>query len=96
LTLAGIPPTAGFFAKFYIFKVAFQAGYYGLVIVGLLTAILSAYYYLRIVAIMLSEAPAEATPPVRTWPAAVVGGVSLLALIVLSLYPAPFLSFLAS
>ena len=48
LTLAGIPPTAGFFAKFYLFKIAFQSGYYTLVIVGLLTTILSAFYYVRI------------------------------------------------
>lgn len=55
LTLAGIPPTAGFFAKFYLFKLAYEAGYLGLVIVGLLTTILSAYYYLRIISIMISD-----------------------------------------
>src|SRR5208337_3314338 len=55
LTLAGIPPTIGFFAKFYLLKVAFSAKLYGLVIVGLLCAILAAYYYLRFVAAMFSE-----------------------------------------
>ena len=65
-TLAGIPPTAGFFAKFYIFKVAFQAGYYLLVIVGLLTTILSAYYYLRMVALMLAKVPVEEKAPSRS------------------------------
>lgn len=94
LTLAGIPPTAGFFAKFYLFQVAFQAGYYGLVIVGLLTTILSAYYYLRIVAIMFSEAPEEVQRPPLTWPAAIVGVASFAAIVVLSVYPAPLLALL--
>jgi NADH-quinone oxidoreductase subunit N len=96
LTLAGIPPTAGFFAKFYIFKVAFQAGYYALVIVGLLTAILSAYYYIRIVSVMLSEKPDEESAPDRTWPAAIVGAVSFIALILLSIYPTPLISLFSS
>ncbi len=92
LTLAGIPPTVGFFAKFYLFKVAFEAGYYGLVIVALLTTILSAYYYLRFVAVMFSEAPAEGKAPALLWPAALVGIASAVALIALSIYPAPLIS----
>lgn len=95
LTLTGIPPTVGFFAKFYIFKVAFQAGYYSLVIVGLLTTILSAFYYLRIVAVMFSESPLEALFIRRSWPAAVVGLISCAAIILLSCYPAPFMDLLA-
>lgn len=95
LTLAGIPPTVGFFAKFYIFKVAFHAGYYTLVIVGLLTTILSAYYYLRIIAIMLSKNPAESAPPSSSWPAAILGTLSFAAIIILSIFPAPLLSLLA-
>jgi NADH-quinone oxidoreductase subunit N len=94
LTLAGIPPTAGFFAKFFLFKVAFQAGYYALVIVGLLTAVLAAYYYLRFVTVMLSETPEEATPPVLSWSAATIGVISSIAIIVLSFYPTPLLTIL--
>lgn len=96
LTLSGTPPTVGFFAKFFIFKIAFQAGYYSLVIVGLLTTILSAFYYLRIVGVMFSEPARIETPPLRSWPAAVVGLVSVVAIIVLSFYPEPFMTFLAS
>lgn len=59
LTLTGIPPTAGFFAKFYVFKTAFQTGYIGLVVVGLLTAILSIFYYLRFITVMLSDSNEE-------------------------------------
>lgn len=94
LTLGGIPPTVGFFAKFYVFKVAFQAGYYGLIIVGLLTTILSAYYYLRIIAMMLSEAPSENVSPLYSWPAAAVGVISCTVLVLLSCYPAPLFALL--
>lgn len=94
LTLAGIPPTVGFFAKFYVLKVAFQAGYYGLVIVGLLTTILSAFYYLRFVAAMFSEEPSEASAPAKSWPAAVVGVAAFAAIIFLSCYPSPIMGLL--
>lgn len=87
LTLAGIPPTAGFFAKLYIFKVAFAEGYYSLVIVGLLTSILAAYYYLRIVSVMLTEEP-EHVSVVPTWPAACVGTVCVAAILYFSCFPA--------
>ncbi len=94
LTLAGIPPTAGFFAKFYLFKVAFQAGYYTLVVIALLTTILSAYYYLRIIAILFSEAPKESTAFSRLWPATIAGLISSVILIVLSFYPESLISAL--
>ncbi|MBS4167684.1 NADH-quinone oxidoreductase subunit N [Parachlamydia sp. AcF125] len=94
LTLGGIPPTVGFFAKFYVFKVAFQAGYHGLVAIGLLTTILSAYYYLRIVAVMLAEEPSEKVSIFYSWPAAVVGVLSCAAIVVLSCYPTPLLAWL--
>jgi NADH-quinone oxidoreductase subunit N len=88
LTLAGIPPTVGFFAKFYLFKVAFEAGYYGLVIVGLLTTILSAYYYLRFVAVMFAKVPHEKNAPICLWPAVLVGFISCIALFFISIFPA--------
>lgn len=94
LTLAGIPPTAGFFAKFFLFKVAFQAGYYALVIVALLTTVLSAYYYLRIIGIMLSESPVEVRTPERSWPASVIGAFSFALIVVLSVYSQPLFSWL--
>ena len=87
LTLAGIPPTVGFFAKFYLFKVAFGAGYRALVVVALLTTILSAYYYLRIGALMFADTPEELAPPTRHYPVALVAIVSFAALIVLSFFP---------
>lgn len=95
LTLIGIPPTAGFFAKFFIFKVAFQAGYYGQVVVGLLMTILAAYYYLRIASVMLADKPKEMTPPQKLSPAILIGICSFAAILLLSLYPAPLLALIS-
>lgn len=96
LTLAGIPPTAGFFAKFFLFKVAFQAGYYALVVVGLLAAVLSAFYYLRIVGLMLSESPGEERKPLPWLAASFVGGVSAVLIVYLSVYPGPLMEYILS
>jgi NADH-quinone oxidoreductase subunit N len=95
LTLAGIPPTAGFFAKFYVFKVAFEAELYFLVVVALLTTILSAYYYIRMVAVMLTELPSDEKAPSALWQAALVSVVTVGAVIVLSVYPKPLMNLLA-
>ena len=51
-SLAGIPPLAGFFAKFYIFMAVIETEMYFLAIIGLLTTVVSAFYYLRIVKII--------------------------------------------
>jgi NADH-quinone oxidoreductase subunit N len=96
LTLAGFPPTAGFFAKFYLFKLAFLAGYYPLVGVGILMTILSAYYYLRIVSFMLSDVTGRAEPLPHSKPAFIVGFVSFACLLIISCYPDPLLNFLSS
>jgi NADH-quinone oxidoreductase subunit N len=95
LTLAGFPPTAGFFAKFYLLKLAFQAGYYPLVIVGILMTILSAYYYLRIISYMLTDVPGKAEIPMPSLSAMVVGGISFAGILIISCYPAPLLNLLS-
>ena len=59
-SLAGIPPLAGFFAKFYVFLAAIQAGLYVLAVIGVLASVVGAYYYLRIVKIMYFDEPAGA------------------------------------
>ena len=56
-SLAGIPPLAGFFAKFYIFIAVIESKMYTLAIVGLVTTVISAYYYLRIVKIIYFDRP---------------------------------------
>ncbi len=95
LTLGGIPPTIGFFAKFYIFQVAFHAGYYGLVIVGLITTILAAYYYLRIVAIMMRDTQEDKTKVFKSWSAGTLALIVSVAIIMLTIYPAPFINLLS-
>ncbi len=60
-SMAGIPPLAGFFAKFYVFLAAAEAGLYTLVVAGLLTSVVAAYYYLRLVKIMYFD---EAKDPI--------------------------------
>jgi len=56
-SLAGIPPLAGFFAKFYIFLVVIKAEMFALAIIGLLTTVISAFYYLRIIKIIYFDKP---------------------------------------
>ncbi len=58
-SLAGIPPMAGFFAKFYIFMSVIEQSMYFLAIVGLLSTVISAFYYLRIIKIIYFDPPKE-------------------------------------
>jgi NADH-quinone oxidoreductase subunit N len=58
--LAGIPPTAGFFAKLYIFLAAIDAHLVGLAVIGVVTSVVSAFYYLRIVKVMYFDEPLTA------------------------------------
>jgi NADH-quinone oxidoreductase subunit N len=52
LSFIGVPPTLGFVGKFYLFSTVIQGGYLGLALIGVLTSLVSAYYYLRVVVIM--------------------------------------------
>jgi NADH-quinone oxidoreductase subunit N len=65
-SLAGVPPLAGFFAKFYVFLAAIKAGLYGLAVIGILGSVIGAYYYLSIVKVMYFDEPAPAFGPMRT------------------------------
>jgi len=58
-SLAGIPPLAGFFAKFYVFLAAIEANLYTLAVIGVLASVVGAFYYLRIVKIMYFDEPSE-------------------------------------
>ncbi len=61
LSFGGFPPTVGFVGKFYLFRVALDAGYVGLAIVGVLASVVSVYYYMRVVTTMyMKEGEAEA------------------------------------
>jgi NADH-quinone oxidoreductase subunit N len=62
-SLAGIPPLAGFFAKYYVFLAAIEAELYPLAVIGVVTSVVGAYYYLRIVKLMYFDRPAAAFEP---------------------------------
>nr|QVL26881.1 NADH dehydrogenase subunit 2 [Sphenodesme mollis]QVL26882.1 NADH dehydrogenase subunit 2 [Sphenodesme mollis] len=67
LSLGGLPPLAGFFGKLYLFWCGWQAGLYSLVLIGLLTSVVSIYYYLKIIKLLMTERNQEITPHVRNY-----------------------------
>ena len=68
LSLGGIPPLAGFFGKIYLFWAGWQAGLYGLVLLGLITSVVSIYYYIRVVKMMVVKEPQEMSDAVKNYP----------------------------
>jgi NADH-quinone oxidoreductase subunit N len=87
-SLAGIPPLAGFFAKFYVFLAAIKAGLFTLAVIGVLTSVVGAYYYLAIVKLMYFDEPVrsfERMPGLLRLVLAVSGLVNIL----FFAYPAP-------
>jgi len=68
-SMAGIPPLAGFFGKLFVFMAAINAGLYVLAVIGVLTSVISAFYYIRIIKVMFFDQPAAAfdrvTPTLR-------------------------------
>ncbi|MBR1220015.1 NADH-quinone oxidoreductase subunit NuoN [Bradyrhizobium sp. U87765 SZCCT0131] len=90
-SLAGIPPLAGFFAKFYVFLAAIKSGLFALAVIGVLTSVVGAFYYLSIIKTMYFDEPAGAVDPVRVELRAVLaiaGTFNLLFFV----YPAPLVS----
>ena len=89
-SLAGIPPLAGFFAKFYVFLAAINAGLYTLAVIGVLASVVGAYYYLLIVKIMYFDEPARgfARMPVSL---RLVLGIGGLINLLFFAYPAPLI-----
>ena len=89
-SLAGIPPLAGFFAKFYVFSAAIKAGLYMLSVIGVLTSVVGAYYYLLIVKVMYFDEPHKSFEPMAGEQAAVLVVAGLFNLLFI-VYPAPLL-----
>jgi NADH-quinone oxidoreductase subunit N len=86
-SLAGIPPFAGFFGKYYVFAGAIQAGYTWLAIVGVVMSVVSAYYYLRLV-VMMYFTPETTPRDVQASPFGVIAlGIAVCALVYLGLFP---------
>jgi NADH-quinone oxidoreductase subunit N len=75
LSLGGFPPLAGFIGKWYIFNAAVQEGHYWLAIIGVLTSVVSVFFYLRIVVMMwMTEGPEVVRPRI---PATAAAGLAL-------------------
>jgi NADH-quinone oxidoreductase subunit N len=87
-SMAGIPPLAGFFAKFYVFLAAIKAGLYLLAVIGVLASVVGAYYYLAIIKTMYFDDPAEGFYRMPD-ELKVVLGVCALFNILFFLYPGP-------
>lgn len=85
LSFTGIPLTMGFWGKFYLFRTAVEAGFVGLAVIGLLTSVASAYYYLRVVVYMFMK-PGEPKFEINPWVSFVIG-VAAMAVLLLSLMP---------
>jgi NADH-quinone oxidoreductase subunit N len=90
-SLAGIPPLAGFFAKWYVFSAAIHAGLFVLAVIGVLTSVVGAYYYLSIVKVMYFDEPLPRLDPMRAELRFVLAVAGLFT-ILFSVYPAPLVS----
>jgi NADH-quinone oxidoreductase subunit N len=88
-SLAGIPVLAGFFAKLYIFLAAVQVGLWFLAVFGVLTSVVGAFYYIRVVKVMYFDAPAPAFDP-RAPALSFVAAVTGLFTTFFFIFPAPF------
>jgi NADH-quinone oxidoreductase subunit N len=90
-SLAGIPPLAGFFAKWYVFVAAIKAGLFTLAVVGVVTSVVGAYYYLSIIKVMYFDEPLVRLDPMRTELRTVLAVAGLFN-IFFFVYPGPLVS----
>jgi len=89
--MAGIPPLAGFFAKLYVLLPAVEQGFWLLATVGVLSSVVSAYYYLRIIKVMYFDQPLPALDPRPAGVSVVLGATGLFTALFF-LFPAPLLA----
>lgn len=93
-SMAGVPPTVGFYAKLAVFQAVIAAGYIWLAVLGVLLAVIGAFYYLRVVKVMYFDAPEpDAGTIVRDDLASTMLTVNSLALLVLGILPGPLMAF---
>jgi NADH-quinone oxidoreductase subunit N len=86
-SMAGVPPTLGFYAKFSVLQAALQAGYLWLVVFAVLMAVIGAFYYLRVIKLMYFDEPLDKSPIDAPMDMRIVLGVNALALLVIGLMP---------
>jgi NADH-quinone oxidoreductase subunit N len=93
-SLAGIPPFAGFFGKYYLFVGAIEGGYTWLAIVGVLASVVSVYYYLRLVMVMYFQEATTTEPVAFSLPSAALLLLAALVLLGLGVYPSSLLGLI--
>jgi NADH-quinone oxidoreductase subunit N len=89
-SLAGVPPLAGFFAKFYVFAAAVKAELYGLAIIGVLSSVVGAFYYLRIVKVMFFDEAKPRFSPTVPYVRFVMIAAGLF-VVLYAIYPSPLI-----
>jgi NADH-quinone oxidoreductase subunit N len=87
LSLGGIPPTAGFMGKFWLFSAAIDAQYYGLAVIGVLNSAVSLYYYVRVVVFMYVKHETLGSEPVASPALNLALAIAVAATLVLGVYP---------
>jgi NADH-quinone oxidoreductase subunit N len=90
-SLAGVPPMAGFFGKYFVFLAAVKAGLIPLALIGVLTSVVAAYYYLRIIKVMYFDEVKIAIDPVPEYSLRAVVTISALYMLIFTLWPAPII-----
>jgi NADH-quinone oxidoreductase subunit N len=94
-SLAGVPPLAGFFAKFYVFVAAIKAGLFTLAVIGVLTSVVGAFYYLSIIKVMYFDEPLPTLDPVRVELRTVLAVTGVFNILFFA-FPGPLVSVAAS
>jgi NADH-quinone oxidoreductase subunit N len=89
-SLAGIPPLAGFFAKYYVFLAAIKANLFALAVIGVVSSVIGAYYYLLVVKTIYFDDPTKSFEPMPGEQATVLAAAGLFNLLYF-VYPAPLL-----
>jgi NADH-quinone oxidoreductase subunit N len=97
LSLAGVPPMAGFVGKFYIFSEALHQGYVGLVIIAVFNSVVSAYYYFYVLVAMYMQEGGLEVERLSNRPALVAAiGLAAIATILIGVYPQPYIASAAN
>ena len=91
LSLAGIPPTAGFIGKYFIFLALIETGHYYLAVLGVAYAVVALYYYFRIVVVMFMKRPLDEVPYATSLGLRVALGVTLAMTLLIGIYPQPII-----
>jgi NADH-quinone oxidoreductase subunit N len=93
-SLIGIPPLAGFFGKYYIFVAAIDNGYTWLTIIGVITSMISVYYYLRVVVLMFFQTSEEGEAPHVAFGGTAALLISAFGVLIVGLFPSIVLNWM--